>query len=159
MLRSLASKGLSRGMFITRRNYVEAATNNVLKLRFALPHELLYDGTTVTQVNLPAHSGKIGILANHVPTVEQLHPGVVEIIEEANNSKKYFISGGFATVQPDSVLCVTAIEAFPLDSFSQSNITSLLSEAKSKLTSSNEEVAAKAQIQIDVLEELQSALK
>ena len=32
----------------------------------------------------------MGILANHVPTVEALRPGLVEVIESAGTSKKFF---------------------------------------------------------------------
>jgi hypothetical protein len=41
------------------------------------------------QVNLAAETGEMGILANHVPSIEQLKPGLVEIIEESG-SKQYF---------------------------------------------------------------------
>lgn len=42
------------------------------------------------QVNLPAESGEMGVLANHVPSIEQLKPGLVEVIEEAGGSKQFF---------------------------------------------------------------------
>lgn len=42
------------------------------------------------QVNLLAESGEMGVLANHVPSIEQLKPGLVEIIEESGGSKKFF---------------------------------------------------------------------
>jgi hypothetical protein len=42
------------------------------------------------QVNLPAESGEMGVLAQHVPSIEQLKPGLVEIIEEAGGSKQFF---------------------------------------------------------------------
>lgn len=42
------------------------------------------------QVNLPAESGDMGVLANHVPSIEQLRPGVLEILEESGGSKQYF---------------------------------------------------------------------
>jgi hypothetical protein len=42
------------------------------------------------QVNIPAESGDMGVLANHVPSIEQLKPGLVEIIEESGGSKKFF---------------------------------------------------------------------
>ena len=32
----------------------------------------------------------MGILANHVPTIEPLKPGVIEVIESAGQSKKWF---------------------------------------------------------------------
>lgn len=42
------------------------------------------------QVNLPAESGEMGVLANHVPSIEQLKPGLVEVMEEGGASKKFF---------------------------------------------------------------------
>lgn len=42
------------------------------------------------QVNIAAESGDMGVLANHVPTIEQLKPGVVEVIEESGGSKQFF---------------------------------------------------------------------
>lgn len=32
----------------------------------------------------------MGVLANHVPSIEQLRPGLVEIIEESGGSKQFF---------------------------------------------------------------------
>lgn len=159
MFRLNAARTVSRSLNLAgKRFYAEAAPSGFLQLQFALPHETVFAGNKVTQVNLPAQSGRIGILANHVPTVEQLTPGVIEVFE-GTQSKKFFVSGGFAAMQPDSTLCITSVEAFPLDSFSQENVRSLLSDAKSKASSSDERVAAEAAIQIEVLESLQSALK
>lgn len=42
------------------------------------------------QVNLPAESGEMGVLANHVPTIEQLKPGLIEVIEESGGTKTFF---------------------------------------------------------------------
>lgn len=158
--KTLLNKNFAK--FVSRRGYAEdVAANTVLKLKFALPHETIYDNTKVTQVNLPVQSGHIGVLANHVPIAEQLKPGVIEIFEESLTStpKKYFVSGGFATVQPDSTLCITSVEAFSLDSFSKENISSLLSEANKNKSSSDANIATEASIQAEVLESLQAALK
>ncbi|KAH3901089.1 F1F0 ATP synthase subunit delta SCDLUD_002564 [Saccharomycodes ludwigii] len=145
---------------IARTYATEApATSNVLKLQFALPHDTLFARKEIYQANLPIKSGQIGVLANHVPIVEQLVPGVVEIFENANTSKKYFVSGGFASVQPDSTLTVTAAEAFPLEQFDPSAVRSLKDEAKKNISSSDEKVAAEANIQLEVLEVLEAALK
>lgn len=32
----------------------------------------------------------MGVLASHVPSIEQLRPGIIEIIENPNSTKKYF---------------------------------------------------------------------
>lgn len=49
-----------------------------------------YKSQDVVQVNLPAESGDMGILANHVPSIEQLKPGLVEVIEESSGAKQFF---------------------------------------------------------------------
>lgn len=32
----------------------------------------------------------MGVLANHVPSIEQLKPGLIEIVEESGSSKQFF---------------------------------------------------------------------
>jgi F-type H+-transporting ATPase subunit delta len=39
---------------------------------------------------MSAATGDMGILANHVPSIEPLRPGLVEVIEGAGSSKKWF---------------------------------------------------------------------
>lgn len=39
---------------------------------------------------MPAESGEMGVLANHVPSIEQLKPGLIEIVEESGSSKQFF---------------------------------------------------------------------
>ena len=51
--------------------------------------QLTLGGCSV-QVNIPAESGEMGVLANHVPSIEQLKPGLVEIAEESGGSKQFF---------------------------------------------------------------------
>lgn len=80
----------------------------------------------------------MGILANHVPSIEPLRPGIVEVIESGSSTKKWFgmpkddvlpklffnaitcltVSGGFATVHPNNKLTINAVEAAPLQDFS-----------------------------------------
>ncbi|ODV95109.1 hypothetical protein PACTADRAFT_49858 [Pachysolen tannophilus NRRL Y-2460] len=145
---------------VQRRTYAEAVSNpDILKVSLALPHETLVNAQEVTQVNIPAVSGEMGILANHVPVVEQLKPGIVEIIESSGTTKQFFVNGGFATVQPDSKLNITAIEAFTPDSFSPEAIKSQLTEAQKNLSSADEAVAAEAAIEVEVLEALAAVAK
>lgn len=32
----------------------------------------------------------MGVLANHVPSIEQLKPGLVEVVEEGGSTKQFF---------------------------------------------------------------------
>lgn len=52
--------------------------------------QTIYKSQDVVQVNLPAESGEMGVLANHVPSIEQLKPGLIEIVEESGSSKQFF---------------------------------------------------------------------
>jgi F-type H+-transporting ATPase subunit delta len=46
------------------------------------------DGST--QVNIPSTAGDMGILSNHVPSIVQLRPGIVEVIAEGSQPERYF---------------------------------------------------------------------
>lgn len=50
----------------------------------------IYKSQDVVQVNIAAESGDMGVLANHVASIEQLKPGLLEIIEESGSSKQFF---------------------------------------------------------------------
>jgi len=145
------------------RQYAEEASSvpsDKLRLSFSLPHQALYKDKDVSQVNLSSTAGDMGILANHVPTLEQLKPGVVEIVEDANTTKKYFVSGGFAIIHPGSVLSINAIEGSPLEDFSLESVRSNLQEAQRIASGSgSEEDVAEAKIEVEILEALQAALK
>ncbi|SAM07492.1 hypothetical protein [Absidia glauca] len=135
------------------------ATTDKLALTFVLPHKAIYKATNVQQVNLAATSGDMGILANHVPTIEQLNPGIIEVIESAEVTKKFFVSGGFATINPDSSLNINAVEASPLEDFSLERVQSALAEAQQAASGSGSEIEkAAAKVQVDVYEALQHAL-
>ncbi|KAL2808144.1 ATP synthase [Aspergillus granulosus] len=144
---------------LQRRGYAEAVSDKI-KLSLVLPHQTIFRSTGVVQVNIPAESGEMGVLANHVPSIEQLKPGIVEIVEEGGANKKFFLSGGFAVVQPNSELSINAVEGFPLEDFSAENVRAQIAEAQ-KIASGNgsEQDIAEAKIELEVLETLQASLK
>ncbi|EXF82590.1 ATP synthase [Colletotrichum fioriniae PJ7] len=140
---------------LQRRTYADA-----IKLSLSLPHQSIYQSQDVVQVNIPADSGEMGVLANHVPAIEQLKPGLVEIVEESGPSKQFFLSGGFAVVQPNSVLSINATEGYPIEDFSAEAVKSQLAEAQKVASGSGSELEiAEAKIEVEVLESLQAALK
>ena len=120
--------------------------------------QTLVDDQEVTQVNVSASSGDLGILASHVPSVEELRPGLLEVIDSAG-SKKWFVSGGFATIHPNNRLTVNAAEAYTLDQFSPEAVRQGLSEAQRVAGGSGSpEEKAEAEIKVEVFTALQSAL-
>jgi F-type H+-transporting ATPase subunit delta len=121
---------------------------------------VLYANAGVAQVNLAATSGDMGVLANHVPSIEQLKPGVVEILGSAQGDKKYFVSSGFAIIHPDSSININAVEAFELSSFSPEAVQSSLAAATRNSTAAPTDAEKEeAKIQVEVLEALAAALK
>ncbi|EZF25259.1 hypothetical protein H112_02390 [Trichophyton rubrum D6] len=144
---------------LSQRTYATAVADK-LKLSLVLPKETIFKSADVVQVNIAAESGDMGILSSHVPSIEQLRPGLIEIIEEGGQTKKFFLAGGFAVMQPDSNLNINAVEGFPLDAFSADNVKSQLAEAQrlASGTGSEKEIA-EAKIQVEVLESLQASLK
>ncbi|KAF5370897.1 hypothetical protein D9758_001830 [Tetrapyrgos nigripes] len=141
---------------IAKRGYAEVSDK--IKLSMALPHQSIFNSTDVVQVNVSAATGDMGILANHVPSIEPLRPGVVEVIE-SSGSKKWFVSGGFATVHPNNKLTINVVEAAPLEDFSPEAVRNNLQEAL-RVANGNgsEEVKLEARIEADVYESLQHAL-
>ncbi|KAF9210686.1 delta subunit of the central stalk of mitochondrial F1F0 ATP synthase, atp16 [Podila verticillata] len=153
---------LARSVRVVRpvlaRAYVTEAVAAGLRLTFAVPHQTIYKDVNVTQVNIAAVSGDMGILASHVPSIEQLRPGVVEILE-ASGSKRFFVSGGFIAMNPDSSLNINAIEAFPVEEFSAEAVRAGLAEAQRLANSgATEEEKIAAKVEVEVYEALQAAL-
>ena len=74
-----------------------------MTLNFCLPHETIYHGAHVAQVIIPGVDGEYGVTVNHVPTVAQLKPGVLQILHEEGEAEKYFVAGGFALTHDNSV--------------------------------------------------------
>ncbi|KAJ2722910.1 delta subunit of the central stalk of mitochondrial F1F0 ATP synthase, atp16 [Coemansia sp. Benny D115] len=134
------------------------ASSGKLLLNLALPHETVLKNKEVNQVDLSAVSGDLGILADHVPTIEQLKPGVIDIISDSG-SVKYFVSGGFAVMNPNSVLNINAIEAFKLEDIDSQAVSANLAESQRLASSAKDEVTKEAaNIEVEVYEALQSAL-
>jgi len=154
---SAAARRAPRSFATGRRGYAEVSDK--IKLSLALPHQSIFNSAEVVQVNLPAATGDMGILANHVPTIEPLRAGVVEVLEPGSAAKKWFVSGGFATVHPNNMLTINAVEAAPLEEFSAEAVRANLQEAQ-RVAGGNgsEEDKMEARIEADVYEALQHAL-
>jgi len=142
---------------LSRRGYAEATDK--IKLSLVLPHQAIFTSTDVIQVNISAATGDMGILANHVPSIEPLRPGVIEVVEAAGGSQKWFVSGGFATVHPNNKLTINAVEAARLEDFSSEAIRTNLQEVlKVAAGNGSEEEKMEARIEADVYEALQHAV-
>ncbi|KAF8547569.1 epsilon subunit of F1F0-ATP synthase N-terminal domain-containing protein [Imleria badia] len=121
----------------------------------------IFTSEDVVQVNISAASGDMYILANHVPSIEPLRPGILEVIKSGNTSNKWFVSGGFANIHPGNHLTISNVVAgAPLKSFSLEAVHTNLQKALRTAAGTNgsEDLKLEAQIEADVYKALQHAL-
>ena len=85
-----SSAGLTKAVRLStsRKMCTSICFTAPIDISFAI--RALADPCDSVQVNFPAESGEMGVLANHVPSIEQLKPGLVEVIEESAGSKQFF---------------------------------------------------------------------
>ncbi|KAJ1820023.1 delta subunit of the central stalk of mitochondrial F1F0 ATP synthase, atp16 [Coemansia sp. RSA 2671] len=155
---ALARLSRQSARFYASETAAAAPAAGKLVVNFALPHAAILKGTEVNQVDMSAVSGDLGILADHVPTIEQLKPGVIDIISDSG-SAKYFVSGGFAIMNPNSVLNINAIEAFKLEDLDPQAVATNLAESQRLASSAKDEVTKEAAaIEVELYEAIQTAL-
>ena len=90
--------------------------NNVIKFEIVTPERIVLK-EEVLQVTVPTKQGEITVLANHIPLVAGLQPGVIEILKSNNSREVMSVSGGFIEVQKDKVVILadTAERAEEID--------------------------------------------
>jgi F-type H+-transporting ATPase subunit epsilon len=84
------------------------------------------------EVIAPGADGLFGVRAGHTPYLALLQPGPLTVVDSANGTKKYFVSGGFAEAGPEHVR-VLAESAEPLESIDLAAARKRLEDAKKKL--------------------------
>lgn len=114
-----------------------------LSLTFASPATSFYKDAKVKQVDVPSYSGSLGILANHVPILAVIKPGVVTVYEEDGNSKKFFVAAGTVTMNEDSSLLLLASEAVSVEDLD-------FAEAQKNLAAASSQSTPEAKIQAEV---------
>lgn len=65
----------------------------------------------------------------------------------------FVVSGGFAVVQPNSVLSINAVEGYPLEDFSAEAVRGQIAEAQKVANGSgSEQDIAEAKIELEVIQ-------
>ena len=128
---------------------------------FASPAEVVYNkSTNVKQVDVPTLSGSFGILADHVPTLAVLKPGVVAITENEGTVKKFFVSSGSVTVNADSSVQLLAEEAFTLDKLDLKAAQEQIAEAQKQIAAARDDNSkAEGQIALETAEAVVRAIQ
>ncbi|KAJ3189497.1 delta subunit of the central stalk of mitochondrial F1F0 ATP synthase, atp16 [Gaertneriomyces sp. JEL0708] len=133
----------------------EAAASGAGKLRlnFVVPHQSLLKNYEATQVNLSSSEGDMGILAEHVPTIAQLKAGIIEVFSATEKPQRFFASGGFAIINPDSTLNINAVEAVPVEDIDVDAARRALEEASRRAATGD----VTAKIEVEVFESMVAA--
>ncbi|KAI9455280.1 epsilon subunit of F1F0-ATP synthase N-terminal domain-containing protein [Boletus coccyginus] len=131
---------------VQRHSFIEK-----INLLLILSHQqVIFTSEDVVQVNISTTSGNMCILANHIPSIEPLCPGVLEVIELGNILKKYF-----ANIHPGNCLTINnVVVGAPLKSLSLEAIYANLQEALRAISSDHwsENLKLEAQIKADIYE-------
>ena len=128
-------------------------------------HSIMYSKQEVDMVLVPGSSGDFGVKPGHVPTIAQMRPGVLTVVEsEAGDGgpkeRKYFVPAGFVVVHPNSSTEVSALEAVPLDDLDAETVKQGLADYTAKLASGTDEYEnAVAQVGIEVYQALSAAIE
>lgn len=156
---SLRSVRFAATMAEAKPDAAAAAAPAGLRLTFATPAEPLFSNAPVEIVTVPGASGVFGILANHVPTVAELQPGVVIVKEKEGVEKKFFVSSGFAVMGKANDLTINAVEALPLESLDKDAARKGLDEYTAKVSSATSDVdRARAEVGVTVHRAMVAAL-
>ncbi|EGC31922.1 hypothetical protein DICPUDRAFT_92704 [Dictyostelium purpureum] len=99
----------------SKRFFATEASDDLLTFSLLSPHQTIYKDKKAQLVTLPGAKGVFGIAKNHVPKISELKPGIVQINHENGDLEKFFVSGGFAFVNPDASCYINVIEAVPVD--------------------------------------------
>lgn len=132
-----------------------------MSFTFSSPAEVLYNqAKNVKQVDVSTLSGSVGLLANHVPILAALRPGIVTVHETEGKVNRYFVSSGSVAVNPDSSIQLLAEECYSIDKLDLKAAQEQLAEAQKLLGSAKDErQKAEAQITIETAEAVVRAIQ
>ncbi|VDL84934.1 unnamed protein product [Nippostrongylus brasiliensis] len=160
----MLARSISRLAVASRRGFAAAAAApahqknpDELRLTFASPDTAFYNNTVVKQVDVPTLAGMVGVLANHVPTIGVLKPGVVTVTDLQGNTSKLFVSSGTLSMNIDGTCQVLAEEVVKVEDIDQTAARNELEAAQRDAVDGSELVKAEASIRIEVADALLKA--
>jgi F-type H+-transporting ATPase subunit epsilon len=91
------------------------------------------------QVLVPGSDGDFTVLPGHAPVISTLRPGILDV-KVAGATKRYFVKGGFAEVEPDR-LTILAASAIDLADPATDRVKAELAAAEAELQSATDDEA------------------
>lgn len=102
------------------------------------PEAVLFDGEA-TYVCLPTPSGEIGIMADHLPIVSLISPGVMRI-ETKDKEKLLSVGAGFVKVTPEKIMSFVQTAEFA-ESIDEQRAIEAMKEASLKMKEKVDEMS------------------
>ncbi|PIO74520.1 ATP synthase F1, epsilon subunit [Teladorsagia circumcincta] len=157
----MLARSLSRMAVLSRRGLAAAAAQQKnteeLRLTFASPDAAFFNNAVVKQVDVPTLAGMVGVLANHVPTIGVLKPGVVSVTDNEGNVTKLFVSSGTLSMNIDGTCQVLAEEVVKIEDIDQAAARTELEAAQRAAVEGSELAKAEALIRAEVADALLKA--
>ncbi len=90
--------------------------NKIIHFEIVTPERVVLK-EEILQVTVPTREGEITVLANHIPLVASLMPGIIEVKTKESKTEVMSTSGGFIEVLRDKVVILadTAEMAHEID--------------------------------------------
>ena len=109
---------------------------------------------SVEHVVLPGSEGLLGVLSGHSPAVVTLKPGVISVLSGNTVTRKIYVRGGFAEINPETVT-VLAEHALDTEGAGSDAVASELEIAEQGLAAAgNDDERFIAQSAVDALRSL-----
>jgi F-type H+-transporting ATPase subunit epsilon len=110
----------------------------------------------VESVVVPGSEGYFTVLARHAPLMSTLKPGLIEVRNLGGGTRKIFVRGGFADVNP-SGLTILADQAIPLEELDAATLAQQVRDAEEDLADAGEDAAKRrtAETRLNELRDVQ----
>jgi len=110
------------------------------------------------QVLVPGTEGDFTVLPRHAPVLAVLRPGLLDVVREGGEERRYFVRGGFAEVDDDT-LTVLAQQAIDLEELDAARLGQEIKDAEEDVSDATDDLARdKAQDILDRLRLIQQTL-
>ena len=114
------------------------------------PENLIFNDDVGTII-VPGKDGDLGVLPGHSQVMSSLRPGRVMVYSEDKNLvKSFFVSGGFAEINPEKCI-VLAESVVELNSLDKSSIEKEIEELGSKESKESEEQLSIAKAKLEAI--------
>ena len=114
------------------------------------PENLIFNDDVGTII-VPGKDGDLGVLPGHSQVMSSLRPGRVMVYSEDKNLvKSFFVSGGFAEINPEKCI-VLAESVVELNSLEKSSIEKEIEELGSKESKESEEQLSIAKAKLEAI--------